>query len=143
MNESDLNIITGIAEAVFFITLSVLAVYLIISLKKFLLSISKIENEVIEITNQLVPVISDMKFVTDDLKEITEKAKVQFNKIEDVSENIITKGQAVIKTLDTIHFYGKNLLDNGLNFISSISNGYRTFKNKLRVNSYIGNKNII
>lgn len=140
MNESDLNIITGIAEIIFFVTLSVLAVYLIISLKKFLFSISKIENEVIEISNQLVPVISDMKFVTDDLKEITERAKVQFNKIEDVSESVITKGQAVVSTLETINFYGRNLLDNGINFISAISNGYRTFKNKLTVNSYIGNK---
>ncbi len=141
MNESDLNIITGIAELVLFVTLSVLAVYLIISLKKFLFSISKIESEVIEITNQLVPVISDMKFVTEDLKEISERAKVQFNKIEDVSENVINKGQAVVNTLDTINFHSKNFLDNGLNFISAISNGYRTFKNKLWVNSYIGNKN--
>ena len=64
MNESDLNIIIGIAEAIFFVTLSVLAVYLIISLKKFLASISKIENEVIEISGQMAPVISDMKFIT-------------------------------------------------------------------------------
>ncbi|MBS1550442.1 MAG: hypothetical protein JST15_00045 [Bacteroidetes bacterium] len=143
MNESNLNIIIGIAEIVFFVTLTVLAVYIIISMKKFLSSISKIENEVIEISNQLVPVISDMKFVTDDLKEITERAKFQFNKIEDVSENVITKGQAVVNTLDTIHFYSKNLLDNSLNFISAISNGYRTFMNKISVNSFTANKNVI
>ncbi len=143
MNKSDLNIIIGIAEAIFFVTLSVLAVYLIISLKKFLASISKIENEVIEISGQMAPVISDMKFITEDFKEIAEKAKIQFNKIEDVSENVISKGQAVVNTLENIQLHSKNLLDNGVNFISAISNGYMTFKNKLSVNSYNRNKSVI
>ena len=143
MNESDLNIITGIAEAIFFVTLSVLAVYLIISLKKFLASISKIENEVIEISGQMAPVISDMKFITEDFKEIAEKARFQFKKIEDVSENVISKGQSVVNTLDTFQLHGKNLMDNGVNFISAITNGYRTFKRKLTVNSYNRNKSVI
>ncbi len=140
MKESDLNMIIGAAEAIFFVTLSVLAVYLIISLKKFLASITKIENEVIEISNQLTPVITDMKFVTDDLKEITERSKVQFNKIEDVSENVISKGKAVVNTLETIHFYSRNILENGLNFISAVTSGFRTFKNKLTLNAYYSNK---
>ena len=140
MNSIDLNLIIGIAEVIFFATLSVLAVYLIISLKKFLSSISRIENEVIEITNQISPVIADMKFVTDDLKEIVERSKVQFHKIEDVSENVITKGEAVVKTLNAAHFYSTKLLANGVNFVSAISNGYRTFKQKLMVNSQLANR---
>lgn len=143
MNESDLNMIIGIAEIIFFATMTVLAIYLIISLKKFLSSISKIEKEVIEITDRLTPVLNDMKFVTDDIREIADRAKFQYNKIEDVSDSLITKGQEVVTALDSILYYSKNLIDNGLNFISAISNGYRTFKDKLTDNSYLGYKKVI
>ncbi|MBK8983004.1 MAG: hypothetical protein IPM38_11925 [Ignavibacteria bacterium] len=143
MNESNLNMVIGIAEIVFFATLTVLAIYLIISLKKFLSSITKIEKEVIEITDRLEPVLTDMKFVTDDIREIADRVKFQYNKIEEVSDSLITKGQDVVTALDSIRFYSKNLLDNGLNFISAISNGFRTFKDKLTDNTYRGYKNVI
>jgi len=140
MNESDLNIIIGIAEIIFFVTMTVLAIYLIISLKKFLTSISKIQNEVIEITDRLAPVLTDMKFVTDDIREISNRAKYQYYRIEDVSDSVITKGQEVVTALDSIQYYSRNLLNNGLNFISAVSNGYRTFKSKLTDNTYHGNR---
>ncbi|MBK9334895.1 MAG: hypothetical protein IPM96_21475 [Ignavibacteria bacterium] len=140
MNESDLNIIIGIAEIIFFVSMTVLAVYLIISLKKFLTSISKIEKEVIEITDRLAPVLTDMKFVTDDIREISNRAKYQYYRIEDVSDSVITKGQEVVTALDSIQYYSRNLLNNGLNFISAVSNGYRTFKSKLTDNTYHGNR---
>lgn len=142
MDTNNLNIIIGIAEIIFFITLSVLAVYLIISMKKFLLSISKIENEVIEITDQIAPVIADMKFITDDIKGIVDRSRIQFNKVEEVSENLVSKGQTIVKTLDTIQNISSSYLNNVMNFVSSVSNGIKTFKNKLTDNSRLRIKNV-
>jgi uncharacterized protein (UPF0335 family) len=140
MNATDLYIIIGIVEVVLSATLSVLAVYVIISLKKFFSSISRIENELIEISNQISPVITDMKSITDDLKEIVYRSKAHFDKFEYVSDSLIAKGEAVISTLNTIHFYSKNLLDNGLSFVAAISNGYRMFKQKLIHNSQLAKR---
>ncbi|MBK9334658.1 MAG: hypothetical protein IPM96_20215 [Ignavibacteria bacterium] len=143
MIESDLNTIIGIAEILFFLTMTVLAVYLIISLKKFSSSISTIENKVIEMTEQITPVISDMKIVTDDIREIADRAKFQYNKIEDVSDSVITKGHAVVNTLESLHSYSRNLLENSRNFISALSNGFRSFKNKLSASSFHEDQKVI
>lgn len=142
MEENNLNIIIGITEIIFFVTLSILAVYLIISMKKFLSSISRIENEVVEITDQISPVIADMKFITDDIKEIVDRSRIQFSKLEEITEGIAEKGEAVVKTLDTIQNLSSGYINNSLNFLSSVSTGFKTFKQKLKNNFPLRIKNV-
>ncbi|MBK8551972.1 MAG: hypothetical protein IPL53_13255 [Ignavibacteria bacterium] len=137
MDENNLNMIIGIAEIIFFITLSVLAVYLIISMKKFLSSITKIENEVIQITDQISPVIADMKFITDDIKEIVDRSRLQFTKIEKLSEDIVDKGNALINTLSRVQKVSNGFLLNSTNFVSAITKGFKTFGNKLKNGSQL------
>lgn len=131
MSEDTLNMIIGIAEIVLFLTLTILAVYLINFMKKFLESISNIENEVVQIADQLSPVIIDMKFITDDVKVIVDKSRNQFKKIEEVTDEITDKGKDLLETIDHVQNFSSRYLNNGLNLISALSNGISTFKSKL------------
>ena len=131
MSEDNLNMIIGISEIILFLTLTILAFYLINFMKKFLKSISSIENEVVEIADQLSPVIIDMKFITDDIKVIVDKSRNQFKKIEEVTDEITDKGKDLLETIDKVQTISNSYLNNGLNLISALSNGIRTFKSKL------------
>lgn len=137
MDENNLNTIISIAEIVLFLTLTILAIYLIIFLKKFLSSISKIENEVVEITDTLTPVIVDLKFITDDIKIIADRSRYQFQKIEALSEELVEKGTGVLNTLNKVQSVSSDIVLNTANFVSAITKGVKTFGNKLKNGSQL------
>lgn len=140
MSENNLNLIAGISEIILFITLAILAVYLISFMKKFLKSISKIENEVVEISDQLAPVIMDLKFITDDVKVIVERSRSQFNKIESVTDDLTDKGKKLLETIDTVQTFTGGVLNNGINMVTALTSGIKTFKSKLYNGSEKQNK---
>lgn len=138
MEDRTLNMIVMIAEIILFISLSVLAVYLIISVKKIVASISKIEGEVIQISDNLTPMINDATLILDDVKEIVEKSRTQFYKVEKVTNELVDKAGAVLKIISTVQSTGTNYLNNGINFISAVNKGAKTFIRKFKhpVKSY-------
>ena len=137
MDENNLNTIISIAEIVLYFTLTILAIYLIIFLKKFLSSISKIENEVVEISDKLTPVIMDLKFITDDIKMIVDNSRYQFQKIEALSEELVEKGTGVLNILNRVQSASSDILLNTTNLVSAITKGIKTFGNKLKNRSQL------
>jgi uncharacterized protein (UPF0335 family) len=132
MSENNLNMIISIAEIILFITLSIVAVYLIISLKKFLASISRIENEVVEISDQLTPVITDMKFITDDIKAMVDRSRLQFGKIENMTEEFVEKGSGLLNAINKVESVTNGFLFNITNLVTAVTKGFKTFGNKLK-----------
>lgn len=131
MDSTALSTILNITEIVFYFTLIILSVYLINFLKKFLNSISKIENEVIEISDQLSPIITDMKYVTEDLKILVDKSRIQFERIENISNSFIDKGKGLLNSIDKIQDTGNGLILNASNMASAIGKGFNMFRMKL------------
>ena len=132
MEANNLNTLLNIAEIVLFVTLTILAIYLIISMKKFLYYLSNIEKEVIEISDSLTPVISDMRYITEDVKMMVDKSRIQFDKIENLSEALVDKGTGVLSTITKIQNVGNGYVSNAVNLISAFTKGFNTFKNKIK-----------
>jgi uncharacterized protein YoxC len=131
MTENNLSLAVNIAEILLFLTLIIVGIYVVVFMKKFLKSISNIENEVVQIADELAPVINDMKYITDDVKEIVDKSRVQFDKIEDLTNEITDKGKHILNAIDKVQNAGSDILGNSFNIFSAIGRGVSTFKNKL------------
>ncbi|MEO8209442.1 MAG: hypothetical protein ABI840_02690 [bacterium] len=137
MDENNLNTIIGISEIVLFVALTILAIYLITFMKKFLFSIAKIESEISDISDNLTPVITDLKLITDDVKVIVDRSRVQFGKIEDLSEALVDKGTGLLNTINKVQNVSNGFLLNTTNLVSAISKGVKTFGNKLKNGSQL------
>ncbi len=135
MEANYLNIITNIAQIVLFITLTILAIYLIFSMKKFLYYLSNIEKEVVEISDSLSPVISDMKYISEDVKTLVDKSRIQFDKIENLSESFVDKGAGVLDSITRVQNFGNGFIANVSNLISAFDKGINTFRNKIKKRS--------
>ncbi|MDQ3019354.1 MAG: DUF948 domain-containing protein [Bacteroidota bacterium] len=142
MDQNNLNLIIGISEIILFVALTVLAIFLIVFMKKFLSSIATIEKEVVEISDKLTPVITDLKFITDDVKSIVDRSRIQFEKIENLSEDIVDKGTGLLNTINKIQKTGNGLLLNTTNLVTAITKGFKTFGNKLKNGSQLQLKSL-
>ena len=112
MNEFNLSAVLNIMEIILFAVLTVLAIYLIRSLKSFLKSISNIENEVVQISDAMAPVITDLKFITEDVKSVVDSSRIQFEKVKDLSETLIDKGNGLVDAIDNIQNVSNGFLLN-------------------------------
>jgi uncharacterized protein YoxC len=131
MDSNTINLIISITEIVLFITLIITAIFLIISMKKFLKFFSNIEREVIEMTDKLNPVITDMKEITDDIKIMVDKSRIQLDKVQILSDSLIEKGSGLVDTINKIQNTGNAILSNTVNIFTSVSKGYKIFREKL------------
>ncbi|MBS1494862.1 MAG: hypothetical protein JST55_15215 [Bacteroidetes bacterium] len=98
-----------IVEILFFASMIVLAVYLIMSLKKITNSVSNIEKEIIEVSDGLTPLISETSVVVKeasevvkDLSVISENIKVDYAKARPAITNVITKAEDIAGILGKI-----------------------------------------
>ena len=137
MNEFNLSAVLNIMEIILFAVLTVLAIYLIRSLKSFLKSISNIENEVVQISDAMAPVITDLKFITEDVKSVVDSSRIQFEKVKDLSETLIDKGNGLVDAIDNIQNVSNGFLLNTSNFVSAVNKGVKTFGSRLRNRSEI------
>ena len=137
MNEFNLSAVLNIMEIILFAVLTVLAIYLIRSLKSFLKSISNIENEVVQISDAMAPVITDLKFITEDVKSVVDSSRIQFEKVKDLSETLIDKGNGLVDVIDNIQNVSNGFLLNTSNFVSAVNKGVKTFGSRLRNRSEI------
>ena len=137
MNKFNLSAVLNIMEIILFAVLTVLAIYLIRSLKSFLKSISNIENEVVQISDAMAPVITDLKFITEDVKSVVDSSRIQFEKVKDLSETLIDKGNGLVDAIDNIQNVSNGFLLNTSNFVSAVNKGVKTFGSRLRNRSEI------
>lgn len=137
MNEFNISAVLNIMEIILFAVLTVLAIYLIRSLKSFLKSISNIENEVVQISDAMAPVITDLKFITEDVKSVVDSSRIQFEKVKDLSETLIDKGNGLVDAIDNIQNVSNGFLLNTSNFVSAVNKGVKTFGSRLRNRSEI------
>jgi len=125
------NTILAIAEIMLFVALTVLSVYMILSVKKIAASANKIESDVTEIKVQLIPAISNFNDVIEDVKFISDKSRTEFYKVETVVNRLVEKSNEVIDVLDYIRDKSYRIVNNGSNFISAISLGVKAFRKKI------------
>lgn len=132
MSEYNLNTVLSFSVIVFIILMTIFGIYLIASVRKFIHSVQKIENLITELSGNLTPVISNCRFISDDLKSISVRTRSQFNKVEDLSENLLEKGTVLLNTLDQIQNAGNYIIVNSSNFVNAVRIGFSSFTNKLK-----------
>ena len=127
-----LDSILLIAEIVLFVILSILAIYLIVSLRKITGSIVKIEKNIDDIQRKADPVLNNALLVSENFKEITTSVKNNIAKIDSVVNSVKERSESLLefekKAQDKIEYQ----IDNTLNLVSAISTGFRTFFSSLK-----------
>lgn len=91
-----------IFEILFFITMIVLAVYLITALKKITCSVQNIEKEISEVSDNLTPLILETSEVVKDLAVISENIKQDYNTARPVIAKTIHTVEDITHTLGKV-----------------------------------------
>jgi len=122
-----LDSIVLIAEIILFVALSILAIYLIVSVKKITASIERIENNMGELQQKVAPVLDNALIVTGNVLEISTDIKNNIEKIDTLVNTVKDRTESVLEfeknAQDKIEFQ----VNNTLNLVSAISTGVRTF----------------
>ena len=122
-----LDSILLIAEIVLFIVLSILSIYLIVSVRKITGSIERIERNIGELQQKAGPVLENAYSVTENVKEISTDIRNNVEKVDKLIDTVKQRTESLLEfeknTQDKIEFQ----LNNTLNLISAISTGIRTF----------------
>lgn len=95
------NVLT-IVESLFFVAMIVLAVYLIVALKKITGSVKNIEKEISEVSDNLTPLISETSEVMKDLAVISENIKQDYNKARPIVTKTIRTVEDITHTLTKV-----------------------------------------
>lgn len=133
------NIIVTVFQLLFYVTAIILAVYLISSLKRITNSVEKIESEVVKTSTTVTAFVTDAgAFVTDanlvlnDIKEISGEVKAKIHKIGSLSDDLVEKGNEILKAVDTVQEFGSNYVNKSLRIISGIGSGVKEFFHRLK-----------
>ena len=101
--------ILTIIQILFFVSMIILAFFLIISLKKISESVNKIEKEIVEVSDGLTPLIAETSIViketsevVKDLSVITENIKVDYINARPVILDVIEKTKNIGQTLGKV-----------------------------------------
>lgn len=132
MTVEQLEIISKIALLILFVALSVLCIYVIISLKKLTASIKKIEDNVDEISGKLSPVLKNAAVVSSNMKDITTNAKTQVEKLGSVVDSVKDTADSIIELERKAQRQIEGHVFDFLNIIASISKGVKTFLTTLK-----------
>ena len=96
----------AVLQMLFFAAMIILAIFLIISLKKITASVEYIEKELVEVSDGLTPLISEASIVmketsevVKDLSQISENIKVDYAKARPAIDTIINKAQGIGEAL--------------------------------------------
>jgi len=126
-----LNIISAIAEIVLYLGLSVVAVFAVIYFRKITESISRIEERVNSIAISTGPAIEEISAIATDIREISRKSKLEFHRLEMLTDELIKRGYEINDTIKFIQDKTSCYLNNGSNYISALLSGFKAFKRKL------------
>lgn len=126
-----LIIIRSIAEIIFVVMFIAFTGYAFGKLKGISASVDKIENDVSKAYNDLNPVLKDLSAVAGDLKDITIRSRAQYHKVENMVDSITGSVNEASSIIRSVSSKTKNAVDESTNFISAVTKGFKTFKNKL------------
>jgi uncharacterized protein YoxC len=116
-----------IAEIILFVVLSVLSIYLIVSVKKITASVERIEKNLGELEQKAAPVLENALVVTENVKQISTDIKNNIGKMDSLVSNVKERTESILEfeknAQDKIEFQ----FSNTLNLVSAISTGIRTF----------------
>jgi uncharacterized protein YoxC len=122
-----LDSIVLIAEIVLFVVLSILSVYLMVSLKRITGSVERIEKNMDDLQQKVIPVLDNALIVTENVKEISTDIKNNIDKVDTLVTSVKDRTESLLEfeknAQDKIEFQ----VNNSLNLISAISTGFRTF----------------
>jgi uncharacterized protein YoxC len=134
----ELDLIVKIAEIILFVVLSVLGIYLIISVKKITVTVEKLEKNVDGIITKAEPVLDNALVITGDLKkvsadaaEITGDVKAQVAKISGVVDSDKDTDDSLIRFEQKAQSQIENQVFDSINLISAITRGIKTFMGNL------------
>lgn len=123
----ELDLVVRIAEIILFLVLSVLGIYLIISVKKITKSVEKIEKDVDELQANMEPLIENATVVTKDIQEISTSVKGQMSKIENIIDSVKETTDSIIKFEQKTQKEVETQVGDALNLVSAIVTGVKTF----------------
>jgi uncharacterized protein YoxC len=119
----------SILQMLFFAAMIILAVFLIISLRKITAAVEHIEKEIVEVSDGLTPLISETSTVmketsevVKDLSQITENIKVDYARARPAIDTVITKVQGIGESLGKL----KNGTTQVTKFLSPVLSGVST-----------------
>ena len=122
-----LDSIVLIAEIILFVVLSVLSIYLMVSLKRITGSVERIEKDMGELQQKVAPVLDNALTVTENIKEISTDIKNNIDKVDTLVTSVKDRTESLLEfeksAQDKIEFQ----VNNTLNLVSAISTGFRTF----------------
>jgi uncharacterized protein YoxC len=127
-----LELISKIALIALFAALTVLCIYVIVSLRKLTSALQNIEHNVEDISEKLSPVLENAAVVSSNLKEITTGAKVQVEKLGSVVDSVKDTADSIIELEQKAQKQIEGHVFDILNLISSISKGVKTFLTTLK-----------
>ncbi|MFI5144936.1 MAG: DUF948 domain-containing protein [Ignavibacteria bacterium] len=122
-----LDSIVLIAEIILFVVLSILSIYLMVSLKRITGSVERIEKNMDDLQQKVIPVLDNALTVTENVKEISTDIKNNLDKVDTLVTSVKDRTESLLEfeknAQDKIEFQ----VNNTLNLISAISTGFRTF----------------
>jgi uncharacterized protein YoxC len=130
-----LDTIVIIAEIILFAVLSILCIYLIVSVRKFTASIEKIEKAVEELEKNVEPVIENARAISGNMVQITTTVKNNITKVDSIVDTVKDAAESIVdfeqRTQKQVEYH----LNDTLNFISAIINGVKAFLSKIKGSS--------
>jgi len=139
-----LDSIVIIAEIILFLALAVLAIFLIISVKKMTESVSRIEKDFDDLQKKVAPVLENALFISNNVKEISTVIKSQVSKVDSIVDSVKETTDSIIRLEQRTQRQVEDYLGDTLNLISAIITGFKTFfavlsrsKNKLPRKNHI------
>lgn len=126
-----LIIIRSIAEILLAVMLIAFTIYAIGKLKSISASIDKMKGDISRAYSDLNPVLKEITQVAGDIKEIAARSKSQYYKVENMVDSLTGSVNEASSIIRSAARRTKDAVDDGSNFISAITKGFRTFKSKL------------
>lgn len=122
-----LDTIVLIAEIILFAALTVLAVYLIVTLKKLTAAVDKVQKDVEQIQQKVEPVLMNAQLISGNVVEITSIVKSQIAKVDSIVDSVKERSDSIIEFEKNTQMEVEKQVYNVLNLVSAVNTGIRTF----------------
>lgn len=126
-----LSIIVLVTEIILFLSLSVLAVYLIFAVKKLVRSAESVEKNTSELQEKLSPVLVNALEVSDNMKVVSGEVRKQIAKVNDIVESVKETTESIIEFEQKAQKQLETPVFESLSLVSAVYTGVKTFIKRL------------
>lgn len=126
--------VSGIVVILLYAALIALVIYLIVAIKRIVKAIDNIngavdnmEKQIDTLVTKAEPLIENSLVISNDLKEITGTVKLQASKVEGIVDSVKDTTDSIIKFEQNVQREVETNVYDGLNMISSVVKGVKTF----------------